>query len=184
MTFQGKSRRTRQEYVSPEEMYAKGALRRTGNAVAALWVHQGDVIRSYADNHQATPDLALELPTGSRKTLPGLLIAEWVRRKGGRPVIYAAPTQQLARQVLATAQTEGVPGALLVGSHHDWPTAELSDVEGSEAIGVTTYSAVFPYSLGPGGLAAAVSSSQGRVDLKDATCTATRGMFPRHATRV
>ena len=30
--------------------------------------------------------------------LPGLLIAEWRRRKYGHRVLYACPTQQLARQ--------------------------------------------------------------------------------------
>jgi superfamily II DNA or RNA helicase len=30
------------------------------------------------------PDIALELPTGTGKTLTGLLVAEWTRRKRGR----------------------------------------------------------------------------------------------------
>ncbi len=45
----------------------------------ALWAHQADVLRSYHAQHLRTPDLALELPTGAGKTLPGLLIAEWRR---------------------------------------------------------------------------------------------------------
>lgn len=71
--------------------------------------------------------------TGSGKTLPGLLIGEWVRRKGEGPVIYATPTKQLARQVLATAQREGVDGVLLVDGYRSWDTADESAVEGAEA---------------------------------------------------
>lgn len=143
MAFQGKAKKVQQQFESPEEMYLSGTLPRTTEAVDGLWLHQGDVIRAYAEHHQNTDDLALELPTGSGKTLPGLLIGEWVRRKAEGPVIYATPTKQLARQVLATAQREGVPGVLLIGSHRNWPTADESAVEGADAIGVTTYSAIF-----------------------------------------
>lgn len=143
MAFQGKAKRVQQQFPSPEELYLSGTLPRTTEAVDGLWLHQGDVIRAYAEHHQDTPDLALELPTGSGKTLPGLLIGEWVRRKGEGPVIYATPTKQLARQVVATAQREGVPGALLIDSHKTWDILDESAVEGAEAIGITTYSAIF-----------------------------------------
>lgn len=143
MAFQGKTKRAQQQFPSPEELYLSGTLPRTTEAVDGLWLHQGDVIRAYAEHHQNTPDLALELPTGSGKTLPGLLIAEWVRRKNEGPVIYVTPTKQLARQVLVTARREGAPGVLLIGSHRNWSTADESAVEGGEAVGITTYSAVF-----------------------------------------
>lgn len=143
MAFLGKTKRTVQEFPSPEELYLSGTLPRTTAAVDSLWLHQGDVIRAYAEGHQDTPDLALELPTGTGKTLPGLLIAEWVRRKTAGPVIYATPTKQLARQVAATAEREGVPVSNLTGSAKHWDPADEASVEGGEAIGLTTYSAVF-----------------------------------------
>ena len=143
MAFLGKTKRTVQQFPSPEELYLSGILPRTTDAVGSLWVHQGDAIRAYAERHQDTPDLALELPTGTGKTLPGLLIAEWVRRKSEGPVVYATPTKQLARQVAATAEREGVPAAVLTGSAKNWAPAEAASVEGSEAIGITTYSAIF-----------------------------------------
>ncbi len=143
MAFQGKMKRVQQQFESPEEMYLSGTLPRTTDAVDGLWVHQGDVIRAYAEHHQKTADLALELPTGSGKTIPGLLIAEWVRRKGEGPVIYATPTKQLARQVQATAGCEGVSSHLLIGTARNWDIAEESAVEGGDAIGITTYSAIF-----------------------------------------
>lgn len=144
MAFLGKTKRAVQQFSSPEELYLSGTLPRTTAAVGSLWLHQGDVIRAYAENHLDTLDLALELPTGTGKTLPGLLIGEWVRRKAEGPVIYATPTKQLARQVAATAKREGVPVVLLLGSaKYDWDRADEASVEGGEAIGIATYSAVF-----------------------------------------
>lgn len=143
MAFQGKTKKVQQQFDSPEEMYLRGSLPRKADAVSSLWIHQGDVLRAYAEKHQDTPDLALELPTGTGKTLPGLLIADWVRRKAEGPVLYAAPTRQLADQVLTTAKNEGVPARLLVGSHHLWSPTDESDVEGGEAIAITTYSSIF-----------------------------------------
>lgn len=143
MAFQGKTKRGPQQFPSPEELYLSGTLPRTTDAVDSLWLHQGDVIRAYARDHQTTADLALELPTGTGKTLPGLLIGEWVRRAGEGPVIYATPTKQLARQVAATAEREGMPGVLLIGSAKQWDAIDETAVEGAEAIGITTYSSVF-----------------------------------------
>lgn len=143
MAFLGKTKRAVQQFPSPEELYLSGTLPRTTAAVDSLWLHQGDVIRAYAEDHQDTPDLALELPTGTGKTLPGLLIGEWVRRNALGPVIYATPTRQLARQVAATAEREGVPVAVLTGSAKHWDPADEASVEGGEAIGLATYSAVF-----------------------------------------
>ncbi|MFY1696001.1 DEAD/DEAH box helicase [Solwaraspora sp. WMMA2101] len=143
MPFVGKTRKTQQQFDTPEELYLRGALPRTSDAVSGLWIHQGDVLRTYAEKHGSTPDLALELPTGTGKTLPGLLIAEWMRRKSEGPVLYATPTKQLARQVLATATTEGMAARLLVGNHRLWSAADEADVDGGEAIAITTYSSIF-----------------------------------------
>lgn len=63
-----------------------------------LWSHQADIIRDY-HTHIDHRDIALELPTGTGKTLVGLLIAEWRRRTLRERVIYLCPTRQLAYQV-------------------------------------------------------------------------------------
>lgn len=124
-----------------EELYKE--LPRMRGAVPGLWLHQGDVLRAYLAEHQNTPDLALELPTGTGKTLVGLVVAEWVRREGAGPVAYACPTNQLARQVLATAKREGVPAVLLVGSARDWPTTDEAAYDSGRAVAVTNYNTVF-----------------------------------------
>lgn len=102
----GKTKRAVQQFSSPEELYLSGTLPRTTGAVDSLWLHQGDVIGAYAENHQHTSDLALELPPVTGKILPGLLIGEWVRRKAGGPVIYATPTKQTAAVGIASEQDQ------------------------------------------------------------------------------
>jgi hypothetical protein len=108
-----------------------------------LWSHQADQLRTYDEDHRVTPDVALELPTGSGKTLVGLLIAEWRRRTLGQRVVYACPTRQLARQVLQKANDQGLQPALLIGSHWDWDQADLARYTRGDAIAITTYSTIF-----------------------------------------
>jgi Rad3-related DNA helicase len=127
---------------TPEALFRD--LPRKPNAVPSLWVHQADVLRAYvAEGLADVADLALELPTGTGKTVPALLTADWTRRVRSARVAYACPTQQLARQVLATAEREGIPAALLVGGHRGWPVAAQAAYEAAEAVGVITYSTVF-----------------------------------------
>lgn len=127
--------------ADPEALF--GELPRTPNGVGALWSHQADQLRIYAEEHQHTPDVALELPTGSGKTLVGLLVSEWRRQTLGQRVAYACPTKQLARQVLRKASDQGIPAVLLIGSHRSWNAAELGRYTRGDAIAVTTYSAIF-----------------------------------------
>lgn len=140
MAFRGAAPRPARP-ATLEELYKE--LPRMRGAVPGLWLHQGDVLRAYLADHEGTPDLALELPTGTGKTLPGLVISEWVRREGAGPVAYACPTSQLARAVHATAEREGVPTVVLVGPARDWPTADESAYDSGRAIAVTNYSTVF-----------------------------------------
>lgn len=126
---------------SPELLF--GDLPRLPDRVGPLWSHQADLLRTYHEQHQDTPDVALELPTGSGKTLVGLLIAEWRRRSLRHRVLYACPTKQLALQVAEKAAAEGIQVVLLIGSHRDWDQRDWSRYSQAAAIGVTTYSAIF-----------------------------------------
>lgn len=127
-------------YDSPGKLYRD--LHSRPGAVPGLWAHQSEMLKTYTStsNH---PDVALELPTGTGKTLTGLLIAEWTRRRQHARVIYACPTQQLAKQVDASARKEGIDTALLVGRHAAWPVDKHAAYEAADAIGVTTYSSIF-----------------------------------------
>lgn len=126
---------------TPEAHYRD--LPRRAGAVPGLWLHQGDLLRAFAEGHLDTPDLALELPTGTGKTIPGLVIADWIRLVRRSRVAYACPTQQLARQVAATAAREGIPFALLVGGHREWPMDDQARYEAGDAVAITTYSTIF-----------------------------------------
>jgi Rad3-related DNA helicase len=127
--------------TDPEALF--GELPRAPSGVGALWSHQADQLRTYAEMPQQTPDIALELPTGSGKTLVGLLISEWRRRTLGQRVVYVCPTIQLARQVLDKAVDQGIPAVLLTGPHGSWEQAELARYTRGDAIGISTYSAIF-----------------------------------------
>lgn len=66
--------------------------------------HQREVMRNYAAQAVDAPDVALQLPTGSGKTLVALLIAEWRRRKNQERIVYLCPTRQLVNQVVEQAE--------------------------------------------------------------------------------
>jgi len=112
--------------------------------VPGLLSHQADIIRSYVKDHQHDPDVALQLPTGSGKTLVGLLIGEWRRRKNHERVVYLCPTRQLVHQVASQASSKyGLDVHAFVGSRADYDTAAKADWQSSEALAITTYSALF-----------------------------------------
>ncbi|MBD8102282.1 DEAD/DEAH box helicase [Plantibacter sp. CFBP 8775] len=127
--------------ASPETLF--GELTRRRNGVGALWSHQTDQLREYHRDHLNDDDVALELPTGSGKTLVGLLIAEWRRREYGQRVVYACPTKQLAIQVAEAAARQGIKAYALIDSHNDWDPRHLMAYTRSKAIAVTTYSHIF-----------------------------------------
>src|SRR5690242_10607991 len=80
---------------SPEAMF-RDLRERT---VEGLLAHQADLLRDYMISALDTADVAIQSPTGSGKTLIGLLIAEWRRRSRGERVVYLCPTNQLVHQV-------------------------------------------------------------------------------------
>lgn len=73
---------------------------------ASLFDHQGQVLRNYVAHALDVPDVALQLPTGSGKTLVGLLLAEWRRRKFRERIVYLCPTRQLVHQVAEEASAK------------------------------------------------------------------------------
>lgn len=107
--------------------------------VQYLWSHQADVLRRYHDDCLDKRDVALELPTGAGKTLIGLLVAEYRRRKLDERALYLCPTRQLARQVGEQAEAYGIPARVILPRGYDG----MDDFSVGDAIGVTTYKAVF-----------------------------------------
>lgn len=111
---------------------------------ASLFDHQGQVLRNYVAQALDKPDVALQLPTGSGKTLVGLLLAEWLRRKNGEKVVYLCPTRQLVNQVAEEAEHKyGLSVQAFTGRVKEYsPEAKSSYIDG-ERVAVTTYSSLF-----------------------------------------
>ncbi len=126
---------------SPEELF--GRLQVRDAAIDNLWSQQADVLRAYAKDHHSTPDVALELPTGSGKTLIGLLVAEWRRLRHRERVAFVCPTNQLARQVHTKAAGYGIETALLIGPSDNWLAQDQLRFTRGEAIAVTNYNHIF-----------------------------------------
>lgn len=127
--------------TDPETLFHN--LRGRVPEIKHLWSHQADILRAYHQQCSNANDVAIELPTGSGKTLVGLLIAEWRRQSLGNRVAYLCPTRQLARQVGSQASDYGIQAHILVGKQCDYPPQEFSEYQSSRAIAVTTYSAIF-----------------------------------------
>lgn len=112
--------------------------------VPGLLSHQADLLRSYMAVHSKHTDIALQLPTGSGKTLVGLLIAEWRRRTYGERVVYLCPTRQLVNQVAEQAtQKYGIDLHAFTGKRVNYDPKKAADWQNNEAVAVTTYSSLF-----------------------------------------
>jgi hypothetical protein len=124
---------------SPEAMYQDIKSRK----IEGLLSHQADVLRAYLPLYDQ-PDVALQLPTGSGKTLIGLTIGEWRRRKFGERVLYLCPTRQLVNQVCEYSSTQyGIKAVEFTGSRKEFSAAAKSSWMDADLIAVTTYSGFF-----------------------------------------
>lgn len=124
---------------SPEALFRDLRNRR----IQGLLAHQADVLREYHASAKDAPDVALQLPTGSGKTLVGLLVGEWRRRRYRQKAAYFCPTVQLANQVVAQAREYGIRAVALTGKKKDFPPLESSEYLNGEVLAVATYSALF-----------------------------------------
>lgn len=112
--------------------------------IPGVLLHQGEILRSYATRAVKAPDVALELPTGSGKTLVGLLIAEWRRRKSDERVLYLCPTRQLVNQVVEQANDlYGLDVRGFTGSAKNYDPQAKTDYRTAAKVAVTTYSSLF-----------------------------------------
>lgn len=138
-----KFRRPKSKTVTPTSSALLFRDLRRDPSMKFLWGHQEKVLEDYDANNLRTRDLALELPTGTGKTLIGLLIGEYRRRSLGERVAYLCPNRQLASQVHRQAGLYGVESSLLVGRQRDYDEAAFHRYQLAHAVAVTTYSAIF-----------------------------------------
>lgn len=110
----------------------------------SLFDHQGQVLRTYVKNALNAPDVAFQLPTGSGKTLVGLLLAEWRRRKFAERVVYLCPTRQLVNQVSDEASSKyGLTAKPFIGRASGYAPAARAAYENADCVAIATYSSVF-----------------------------------------
>lgn len=115
-----------------------------GRKIESPWGHQVDLWRAYEKDAIQSTDVAIQLPTGSGKTLVGAVLADWRRRKFNERVVYLCPTRQLAHQVSQHAQERyGLDVALLVGRKDNFDPKLSGDYLNAQRIAITTYSALF-----------------------------------------
>lgn len=125
---------------TPESLFRDLRTRK----IPGLLSHQADVLREYVNTALNEQDVALQLPTGSGKTLVGLLIAEWRRRKFNERTIYLCPTNQLVHQVVNQAINKyGIKVHAFTGKKRDYDPIKKSEYLSGEIVAVTSYSALF-----------------------------------------
>lgn len=109
-----------------------------------VMTHQRDMLRAYGEQMVNEKDVALQLPTGSGKTLVGLLIAEWRRRRFKERIVYLCPTRQLVNQTIDQAQNRyGIDAVGFTGAKKNYSPASKSDYTTGSKVAVTTYSSLF-----------------------------------------
>ena len=125
---------------SPEKLFRTLPRRK----IPDVMPHQKAIMDAYVSEAVDAPDVALQLPTGSGKTLVGLLIAEWRRRKYQERIVYLCPTRQLVNQVFEQAKDKyGLTVLCFTGSAQDYDPAAKSRYRNTASVAVTTYSSLF-----------------------------------------
>ena len=125
---------------SPERLFLDLPRRK----IPDVFPHQKEMMRAYVSEAMNLPDVALQLPTGSGKTLVGLLIAEWRRRKKEERIVYLCPTRQLVNQVVEQAEEKyGLTVRGFIGSHREYGPDAKAEYHSADRVAVTTYSSVF-----------------------------------------
>jgi hypothetical protein len=105
-------------------------------SIPALWPWQREVLAGY---ESLELDAAVELPTGTGKTLIGLLAGEGYRQQEGAPVAYLAGNKQLAQQVERQARQLNFPVVRFSGSKESWSARDVRAYNFGQGIGVMNY---------------------------------------------
>ncbi|MCW3999519.1 MAG: DEAD/DEAH box helicase family protein [Candidatus Bathyarchaeota archaeon] len=111
--------------------------------IKELFAPQADVLRDYQKSYIKAKDVSIELPTGSGKTLVGLLIAEYRRRILRERILYLCPTKQLAYQVGKKSEEYSIPAKVLVGRRRDFNPIDVSSYRSGKSVAISTYSGLF-----------------------------------------
>lgn len=131
-------------FSTPQEMFQDNKLK----TIKGILDYQSQMLDHYMktlnDSKILKKNVAFELPTGSGKTLVGILIAEFHRRKYGRKCLFLCPTNQLVSQVCEQAENQyGIEVISFTGRQAEYSPIDKANYLRGQAIGVTTYSSFF-----------------------------------------
>ena len=101
-----------------------------------MWPWQREVLDVYS---QTRGDAAVELPTGTGKTLVALLAGELFRESGSGSVAYLAGNKQLAQQIERHARDLGFPVVRFQGGKDTWDKRDVRAFNFGRATGVMNY---------------------------------------------
>lgn len=132
------------DFSTPQEMFQDNKLK----SINGIWDYQTQMLEHYLTTLNGSAvlnkNVAFELPTGSGKTLIGILIAEFHRRKYNRKCLFLCPTNQLVSQVCEQAKNQyGIKAIPFIGRQSEYDVSDKSKYRLGQAIGVTTYSSFF-----------------------------------------
>lgn len=125
---------------TPQQVLLESARR----AIPTVLPHQSSTLDKYVSEALNKSDVALQLPTGSGKTLVGILIAEWRRRKNQEKVVYLCPTNQLVNQVVEQSKEKyGITVNGFTGQVKNYSKESRYEYNNAERVAITTHSALF-----------------------------------------
>lgn len=132
------------DFSTPQEMFQDNKLK----SIKGILDYQSQMLDHYLTTLNGSAvvnkNVAFELPTGSGKTLVGILIAEFHRRKYNRKCLFLCPTNQLVSQVCEQARNQyGIEAIPFIGRQAEYDISAKSKYMLGQAIGVTTYSSFF-----------------------------------------
>lgn len=127
-------------FTSPQEMYDDYKSRK----INGIQDYQSKMLDSYMEKGIDKSDVALELPTGTGKTLIGLLIAEYRRRKFRERVVYVCPTKQLVYQTANySVEKYGIKAIAFTGARSEYSAEDKMRYTSGQVIAITNYSSIF-----------------------------------------
>ena len=127
-------------FDTPQQMYDDYKNRN----IDSIFNYQSDMIDLYLKEEANIRDIALELPTGTGKTLIGLLIGEFRRRKNQEKILYLCPNKQLVNQTVKHAiEDYGIKATAFVGKAKNYAPEDKLAYNIAETIAVAPYSSLF-----------------------------------------
>ncbi len=127
-------------FATPQEMYDDYKNRR----INGIQDYQSKMLDLYMKDGIDKKDIAIELPTGTGKTLIGLLIGEYRRRKFHERVVYVCTTNQLVYQTVNYAiEKYGIKVIAFTGAKVEYDAEDKMKFTSGQAIAITNYSSIF-----------------------------------------